>query len=300
MSRDFSPTASVDAVAHGIAGRGDIDIVDAQVHLAPNPSLGAMGSALDALGIASVVFDELWGRNEHGHGTPCVELGEGAYRPFSPLAQAAALQEPGRFSYLQRVTRRDPDLVKTIAGQSRHLGCRALRVVIHEHTERELFVGGGYDEMLSCAQQAGLPLMMLGRDSGTVLATAADRFPRLTFIVDHCGWVKTAAQWDDVLGLGRFPNVCMKWSHAFRAFSRTERADADVQRAFERALGAFGPERLLWASDITHEESVLSWAQLLAFVLGNPALQDVGREAVLAGTARRLFNWPVVNQMSLE
>lgn len=292
MTREFDPSTVQDAVAHGFARRGDIDIVDAQVHLAPTPSLEALAAALDALGIAAIMFDELWGRNEHGHGTPCVELGDGAYRPFSPLAQAAAIQDPRRFSYVQRVSRRDPAVPQCLADPTALPGCRALRIVLHDRSERERFATGEYDEILSAAQQARLPVMLLSRDCGALLSTAAGRFSSLSFIADHCGWIKTANQWDDVLALGRFPNTNLKWSHAYRAFGRPDRADTDVQHAFERALDAFGAARMLWASDITHEESVSSWAQLLAFVLFNPALTDSGREAVLAKTARRLFHWP--------
>jgi len=292
MTREFDPSTIRDAVAHGFAGRGDMDIVDAQLHLAPTPSLEALTASLDALGITAVMFDELWGRNEHGHGTPCVELGDDAYRPFSPLAQAAAIQNPRRFSYVQRVSRRDPGVVRYLADPTALPGCRALRIVLHDRGERERFAAGDYDEILSGAQQARLPIMVLSRDCGALLSTAAGRFSSLDFIADHCGWVKTASQWNDVLALGRFPNVNLKWSHAYRAFGRSERADTDVQQAFEHAVDAFGAGRILWASDITHEESASSWAQLLAFVLSNPALSDEGRQAVLAKTARRLFNWP--------
>ena len=292
MTREFDPSSIRDAVAHGFARRGEIDIVDAQVHLAPTPTLDALTSALDALGIAAVMFDELWGRNEQGHGTPCIELGDGAYRPFSPLAQAAAAQNPRRFSYVQRITRRDPGVSRFIVDQATLPGCRALRIVLQDRHERVRFVEGDYDDILSGAQQASLAVMVLSRECGALLSAAARRFPSLNFIADHCGWIKTAGQWDDVLALGRLPNVYLKWSHAYRAFGRPERADANVQHAFERALTAFGAPRMLWASDITHEESVSSWAELLAFVLHNPALSDDGREAVLAKTARRVFNWP--------
>lgn len=293
MTREFDPSSIRDAVAHGFAGRGEIDIVDAQVHLAPAPTLDALTSALNALGIAAVMFDELWGRDEQGRSTPSIELGDDAYRPFSPLAQAAALQNPRRFSYVQRVTRRDPSVSRFIADRAALPGCRAVRIVLQDRHERASFVDGEYDDILSGAQRALLPVMVLSRDCGALLSGAAGRFPLLNFIADHCGWIKTVGQWEDVLALGRFPNVYLKWSHAYRAFGRPERADTDVQHAFERALNAFGPPRMLWASDITHEESLSSWAELLAFVLLNPALSDDGREAVLAKTARRIFNWPL-------
>jgi L-fuconolactonase len=278
---------------HGIAGRGDIDIVDAQLHLAPQPSLEATLAAMDALGIRSVVLDELWGRNENDHGTPCIEFADGAYRPLSPLAQAAALQYPDRFSWLQRITRRDPEVATLIPLLAGSPGCRSLRLVIHEASECALFAGGGYDELLSLAQEYRLPLALLARDVGLLLQKVAPRFPRLQFVVDHCGWVRKEKHWRDVLALARLDNTWLKWSHFHRAFGGGDVAADGVQGAFRDALGAFGAQRMLWAGDITHEESSATWAQLLAFVQQNPAASETDREWLLGRTARQVFGWTV-------
>lgn len=275
---------------HGIAGRGDIDIVDAQIHLAPDPGPAQLLTAMDALGVRAVVLDELWGRNALDHGTPCIELGDGAYRPLSPLAQAAALQHPQRFAFLQRVTRRDPALEARIPLLAALPGCVSLRLVLHDSKERELFAAGGYDALLSLAQQHALPLSVLGRDVGHLLAGAAPRFPRLQFVIDHCGWVRSQQPWDAVLALARHSNTWLKWSHAHRAFGRD--GAAGVQRGFAQALAAFGPQRMVWAGDVTHEESSATWSQLLGFVLHNPALDDEARTWVLGRSARQLFRWP--------
>ncbi|NML44305.1 amidohydrolase family protein [Ramlibacter sp. G-1-2-2] len=278
-------------VFHGIGGRGGLDIVDAQLHLAPQPDLGGIATAMDALGIRSVLFDELWGRNEQDHGTPCIEFGDGAYRPLSPLAQAAALQDPQRFAWLQRVTRRDPGLASLIPQLGAAPGCKALRVVIFDRDECGLFRSGAYDALLSQAQEAGLALCLLARDAGALLESAAARFPRLRFVVDHCGWVRKEAHWREVLALARHDNVWLKWSHFHRAFGDGEVHAQGVQGAFEQALGAFGARRVLWAGDVTHEETSATWAELLAFVLRNPALNDADREWVLGGAAREVFRW---------
>ena len=114
---------------HGIADRGDVDIVDAQIHLAPQPGADGLLSAMDALGVRAAMLDELWGRNELDHGIPCIELGDGVYRPLSPLAQGAAVAHPRRFCFLQRVTRRDPALTGLVPMLAATPGCRALRIV---------------------------------------------------------------------------------------------------------------------------------------------------------------------------
>lgn len=279
-------------MSHSIAGRGGIDIVDAQIHLTPNPSADSLTCAMDALGIRAVMLDELWGRNEHDHGTPCIEFGGGAYRPISPLATAASLQDSTRFSFLQRVSRLDPDLQTWLPMLAQTPGCRSLRLVTYSRSDREAFLAGGYDHILSLAQEYDLPLSLLTRDAGVLFAHAAPRFPQLRFIIDHCGWVRSVQDWESVLALARYDNTWLKWSHAARAFGQDGAAAETIQTAFGQACVAFGAERILWASDVTHEESSQTWAQLLGFILGNPALSDNQREWVLGRTARQVFRWP--------
>jgi len=284
-------TTSLPTHFRGIAARGELDIVDAQLHLSPDPGLGAVTTAMDALGIRSVLFDELWGRNERGRSTPCIEFGDVAARQVSPLAHAAALQDPARFGWLQRVTRHDPAFPEWVALLAAS-GCRALRVVTFDKDECARFADGGYDELLSLAQEHQLPLCLLARDVGALLEATAPRFPRLQFVVDHCGWVRKEQHWRDVLALARLDNVWLKWSHFHRAFGDGVVAAEGVQRALRQALGAFSAQRILWAGDVTHEETSATWAQLLFFLLHNPAASDLEREWLLGRTARAVFRWP--------
>lgn len=279
---------------HGSArgARSAVDIVDAQLHLTLALGIQEAMAAMDALSIAGVMLDELWGRNERDHGIPCVEFPDGAYRPISPYAQAAALRHPERFSFVQRITRRDPQLALLIPLLASSPGCRSLRIVLFDPQERQLFAAGGYDALLGLAQAHGLPLCVLAPDAGALLATAMPRFPDLHIVIDHCGWVKTPAQWNDVLALARQPNCWLKWSHAARAFRNFDDAAQAAQREFTRALDAFGVERVLWAGDASHEESKASWRELLSFVHDNPALSEGDRQWVLGKTARRVFRWP--------
>ena len=72
--------------------------------------------------------------------------------------------------------------------------------------------------------------------------------PDLQFVIDHCGWGKTDEQWNDELTLARHADTCLKWSHASRAFGQSGQSSdrgAGIQRAFLRAIDAFGAERLL-------------------------------------------------------
>ena len=268
-----------------------MDIVDAQLHLSLSPGADGIIAEMDALGIASVVLDEVWGRNEKDHAIPCVEFAGGAYRPLSPCAQTAALLHPDRFSFVQRITRRDPQLASLIPILASSPGCRSLRVVIGSRDERDAFAAGAYDALLGLAQAHGLPISVLSKDLGALLRDAVPRFPDLQFVIDHCGWGKTDQQWTDVLELARHANTCLKWSHASRAFGQSSNPLESIQHAFLRAVDTFGVERMLWASDVSHEESATTWGELLAFVRDNLALSQGDKEWMLAKTTRRVFRW---------
>jgi len=271
--------------------RGGMDIVDAQLHLSLDAGAKEIAAAMDALGIRSVMLDELWGRNDNDQGTPCVQFQNGAYRPLSPYAQAAAIHDPQRYSFLQRVTPHDPDLRSLIPILASSPGCRSLRLVLRDRQQRQEFAAGAYDEMLGMAQAYSLPLSVLSKDSGSVMRNLVPRFPDLQFIIDHCGWGKTEADWNAVLDLARYPNTFLKWSHAHRAFGYFGEPRECMQRELLRALDTYGVERVLWASDVTHEETGASWLQLLSFIQDNPALSPGDKEWILGRTARRVFRW---------
>lgn len=278
---------------HGFGGRGRWDIVDAQFHLMPEHDVSTSLGAMDALGIRSAVLDELWGFDADNHPLPHAKLPNGAARPLPVHALAAALEHPARFSFQQRVVRNDPQLAQLIPILATTPGCRAVRATLLTPDERNRFANGDWDEVLRMAQHHQLPIcVMAPEDSGRLIAVAARRFDGLQIVVDHCGWPRTPSQWEEVLLLAKLPNTWLKWSHFHRAFRRFEAPPAAEQREFLRAVESFGPERVLWAGDTSHEESSVTWGDLLAFVRDNTALSEGDRAWVLGRSARRVFRWP--------
>jgi hypothetical protein len=92
-----------------LMGNRSMEIVDGQVHIGVE-GVAPMLAQMDALGIAAALLDEFWFRNDAGQQMPGYELAGGAWRCVGPIAEQAALLHPGRFAYLLRVNRRDPEL----------------------------------------------------------------------------------------------------------------------------------------------------------------------------------------------
>jgi predicted TIM-barrel fold metal-dependent hydrolase len=259
----------------------------------PEHNMATSLGAMDALGIRSAVLDELWGFDDENHALPHAKLPNGTARPLAVLALAAALEHPARFSFQQRVERTDPQLAQLFPILATTPGCRAVRATLLTADERNRFANGEWDEVMRRAQQHQLPIcVMAPEDAGRLIAAAAPRFDGLQIIIDHCGWPRTPQQWEEVLQLSKLSNTWLKWSHFHRAFRRFEDPPAASQRQFLRAIEAFGPERVLWAGDTSHEESSATWGELLAFVRDNTALSEGDREWVLGRSARQVFRWP--------
>jgi predicted TIM-barrel fold metal-dependent hydrolase len=286
-----------------------LDIVDAQVHVGPGRIEETL-AAMDALGVRGVVIDEYWMGSPNGD--PGYPVGDGAFRPVQPTAELAALTHPERFSYLVRLDRRDPGLqaVVLLAGEAPH--ARALRITPGMWPgEVEAFARGEYGAACAAACDAGLPLFVFAPGRPQDVAEYARRFPELRLVVDHCGlmtpsmrkWMlpdapplsreQQLAAFDEVLALAELPNVGLKWGHAPGMFSAPGYPGEGLWPQLRKALDRFGPERVMWASDVTANQTGESWGELLFGVLGDPDLSAGEREAVLGGTVRAWLKWPL-------
>lgn len=293
-----------------------MDIVDSQIHLGPGGA-AEMVAALDALGIAAALIDEYWMGTP---GEPFYRLANGAARTTSPTAELAAWTYPGRFSYLVRVDPRDPELAAVIrlARDAAHV--RALRVS-PGMTRAELsdFASGVYDEMFALAADNGLPVFVHLSGQTQLLERVVRKYPDSRIIICHCGMPPgsalapiiaqmeglpdSEAHWRGVskephgqafartLQMAEFPQVALKWAHAPVGFDAAGYPNLAARPHLRAAVDAFGADRVMWASDISANQTGESWAELLFAVSDNPELSAEERDWVLGGTARRWLDW---------
>ncbi|MCB2072830.1 MAG: amidohydrolase [Novosphingobium sp.] len=286
-----------------------MDIVDAQIHFGPG-RIDETLTAMDALGIRAVLIDEYWLRsfaNEPHHALP----GE-VQRPVAPTAELAAQIHPERFSYLLRINREDPEYAGIVRQVRDAPAARALRIDPGlSGAERAEFAAGGYDHICKAAGDCGLPLFVFAPDQPEAFARLAGAFPDLRIVVDHCGLFSNSMRasigggtpalndeqqlvmFDKVLSLADFPNVALKWGHSSAMFDKPAWPGEGLWPILRKAIGRFGAERIMWASDFSVNQRGESWADLLYGVLGDPDLTQEEREWVLGRTARTWLDWPV-------
>jgi predicted TIM-barrel fold metal-dependent hydrolase len=268
-----------------------MDIVDAQVHVFHKMSPEACLFAMDALGVRSVLIDEIWPGEADAASQPYQALPSGGHRPLAIGGRMASMQHPDRFKYLLRVNPNDPDLATTVrlAGEDPH--CLALRAEVWK-PQVEAFAAGGYMPLFKAAADAGLPTFVLTFGQSALLEPYLDEVRDGRFVIDHLGLVKTQEAWDTVLRLAEHRNLSLKWAHAHRAFAAGDYPYAPLQSALRQAVDAYGAERVLWASDATMLVEGVSWADALFYVRECELLSRTEREWVLGRSARKLLNWP--------
>lgn len=116
--------------------------------------------------------------------------------------------------------------------------------------------------------------------------------PELTVVIDHFAAIKSDAGApdhgvDDLLArVADFPGVTVKFTTI--PLGRLDAAGIDARPVVERVAALFGPERMMWGSDIT--QSPGSYDEMVA--LGRNAVagfSPADQQQILAGTARRVY-----------
>ena len=182
---------------------------------------------------------------------------------------------------------------------------------------------GEFAPLFAAAEQSGVPVFCWLPGRAHLLKPYLKQFPRLQFILDHCGvgvapphsgqiaptlassttaqLADRRAQFDGVLELAAFDNLALKWSHAPSVLSDEPYPHRDVLPLLRRAIAAFGVERLLWASDYTQAraETGQPWSQALYYLLDSDQLSDDEKEWLLGRSTRETLRWPQADIVAL-
>jgi predicted TIM-barrel fold metal-dependent hydrolase len=119
------------------------------------------------------------------------------------------------------------------------------------------------------------------------------RCPNVRWMIDHMGRPRcgmSAADYQPVLDLARFPNVYVKVS-GFYAFTAdpAEYPYADLARFILALRDTYGAQRLLWASDAPCVLDYSSYAQSYRCLAHVQGLSETDLLWILGRTARTLF-----------
>ena len=295
-----------------------MEIVDAQVHgnrfgsqwmtVTAEDTLHRLIAGMDALGIGGVVLDEYVSVDRDGHVLPGGIDQDGQWRPKRPFSDLAVSRYPDRFTYVSRMNRSDPELPALMADFMATAGRRGLRVHfgLKPVWADPDFATGGYNDFFAEAERNRIPLFMYVAPRIDLMERYVRRFPELTFVIDHFGATraehdepdaKRLARLDAVLALSDHPNVVVKWCHPERV-SAGWFPFSDLFPSLRRMLDAFGPQRVMWASDCTESikpelsDHPSTWGESLFWVRGTEVFAPAEKEWILGRTVRSVLGWP--------
>lgn len=236
---------------------------------------------MDELGIdAAAIVPAIWAGNDN-----------------SPQLAWSA-QHAGRFGVMGRFDLWDPDRER-IERWLDNPWMRGIRMSYPSYRGRDWIDVDEFPWFWAAAERLGLPLMLLiyGPEVRKV-AAIAERHPDLRLIVDHMGLIigDPVAQdlWayiDDVFPLVRFPNVYLKFS-AIPDYTAEPYPYPSLNPTLRRVYDAYGPQRLMWASDTTRVRGA-SYRQILDHTrYALDFLSDEDKAWMLGRTAANVLDWP--------
>jgi L-fuconolactonase len=304
-----------------------MEIVDAQVHLnqlvpdwrtAATDAVIATGiQSMNAVGVQAALIAESRGFDSKMRPALGPELPNGAIRAEFPFSERAVARHPDRFAYLVRIDIKDPEVERIVGEVRTKPGALCMRIVpIPDTGEVASLERGEFEPLFAAAEAYGVPVFAWLPARSQLLVPYLKKFPRLQFILDHCGVgvapphtgqmaptlassmtptrAERVAQLDQVLDLAQYPNLALKWCHAPTLLSETAYPYRDVLPLLRRAIDAFGVERVMWASDVTQAraEANHTWAQLLYYLLDADQLSETEKAWILGRSVRQALRWP--------
>jgi L-fuconolactonase len=235
------------------------------------------------------------------------------------FCEAAVARDPATlasvYDYYEPAELGDPDaFMRDLRAHPGLLGIRLLPGIDYaEGHNLALLTEGRWDPVLAAAQRHGVPVVFFLPLYLRHLQAVAKAFPELRIVVDHCGMPAppTAPSNEgpldtlpELLDLARFPHVAVKLTGLPVLLPGAYPFEA-IWPALHRLLDAFGPERLLWGSDV-HRVTGRVWqpplrvpgfedvnyAELVGYLLHSDEIGEADKATMLGAATRRWFNWP--------
>lgn len=175
----------------------------------------------------------------------------------------------------------------------REQGFRGLRLYPAGNPSGDWFKGPLMPPLWRRCDELKVPMTVLApitRMPG--VAALIEPLPNLTVVIDHMADcpINQPNELEKLIALRRYPNVFVKISHTWW-ISRQPYPWLDAQEYVKRLYDAFGPQRLMWATDWPVSEWRTTYARTLTVVRDEMKfLNDEDKRWILSKTIERV--WP--------
>jgi len=174
---------------------------------------------------------------------------------------------PDKFQGVTRVDPLDPEAPDHLSRLTSQ-GFRGVRLSPAGNASGDWFQGPLMPPLWKRCEQLKVPMTVLAPVTRMPdVAALLEKLPDLTVVIDHMADcpIDQPAELEKLISLKRYPKVFVKISHTW-SISRQPYPWVDAQDYVRRLHAAFGPERLMWATDWPIVENVSTYERALTVV----------------------------------
>jgi predicted TIM-barrel fold metal-dependent hydrolase len=174
---------------------------------------------------------------------------------------------PGKFQGVCRVDPLDPAAPDHLS-QLTARGFRGVRLSPAGNASGDWFRGPLMPPLWKRCAQLKVPMTVLAPIARMPdVARLLEKTPDLTVVIDHMADcpIDQPEELEKLIALKRYPNVFVKISHTW-SISKQPYPWLDAQQYVKRLHQAFGPRRLMWATDWPIVETVSTYTRALSVV----------------------------------
>jgi predicted TIM-barrel fold metal-dependent hydrolase len=217
------------------------------------------------------------------------------YRYDNRFLLSVLKRYPGTFQGVCRVDPLDPAAPDHLSQHTAE-GFRGVRISPAANASGDWFNGPLMPPLWKRCAELKVPMTVLASiERMPAVAAQLEKLPDLTVVIDHMADcpVDQPQELEKLIALKRYPNVFVKISHTW-SLSKQPYPWLDAQEHVKRLHEAFGPERLMWATDWPIiENSHATYAQALTVVRDDMKfLNDDDRRWMLSKTIERVWPFP--------
>ncbi|HTZ76135.1 MAG TPA: amidohydrolase family protein [Candidatus Aquilonibacter sp.] len=216
------------------------------------------------------------------------------YKYDNRYALAVLKQYPGTFRGVCRVDPLDPAAPDHLSYWTEQ-GFHGVRISPAGDASGDWFRGALMPPLWKRCEELKVPMTVLAPITRMPdVAPLMDRTPDLTLVIDHMADcpIDQPEQLEKLIALERYPNVFVKISHTW-SISKQPYPWLDAQQYVKRLYDAYGPRRLMWATDWPILETWTTYDKALSVVRDEMKfLNAEDEEWMLSRTIERVWPFP--------
>ena len=209
----------------------------------------------------------------------------------------AARLHPDRFAVMGRLPINQPSSRGRLAAWKNQPGMLGIRITFRAGHSQNWLHDGTADWFWDEAERYDVPVMVFAPKAVPKLGEVAERHPGLRLIIDHMGLNSElrgkplGPAVDDVVKVARFPNVAVKVS-GLPVYVAEPYPFPSLHPQIRRVVGAFGPKRCFWGTDLSHlpcpyRQAVTLFTEELDF------LSESDKDWIIGRGIAEWLNWPL-------